>query len=179
MARRGTGAGHGGTARGYSRKPFQPGHELSTRHGARSPRKVSALAAELTAGLVGDRPDLADYPEAVAAWARAESRCQLLDEWIIEHGLLDDDGEPTTGAVKYLATWETQAATARARLGLDPSSEAALARERLEARRSAVDLEGIQARGIAALAARRPELVGGVQDDDGEDAVPDEPGGAT
>jgi hypothetical protein len=38
--------GRGG-ARGYSWPPFEPGHTLSTRHGAYSPRRVEPLAAEL------------------------------------------------------------------------------------------------------------------------------------
>jgi hypothetical protein len=31
---RSKGIGHGGKPRGYSWPPFEPGHELSTRHGA-------------------------------------------------------------------------------------------------------------------------------------------------
>lgn len=173
------GAGRGGPARGYTRPPAEPGNALALRHGARSARKVSALAVELTAGLLADRPDLTGFPEAVTAWGRAEARCILLDEWITEHGLLDEDGEPTTGAVKYLAAWETQAATARARLGLDPRAEAELARERVDARRSVIDLEAVRARGLEVVA-RRLELSGPDDaDDDGDASGPDVPGGST
>ncbi len=167
-----------GRARGYSWSPATKGNLLALRHGASSPRKVSARAAELVAGLLVDRPDLADYPEAVAAWSRAEARCALLDEWITDHGLLTEDGSPTTGALKYVSSWETQAAVARARLGLDPRAEAELARERVDARRSVIDLEAIAERGRAVVAVRRAELAS-AENDAAAAADPEVPGGAT
>ena len=45
---------------------------VSTRHGALSERKIDPIAATLAAELLADRPDLQRYPEAVAAWARAD-----------------------------------------------------------------------------------------------------------
>jgi hypothetical protein len=68
-----------------------------------------------------------------------------------------------------LARLEAAAARHRAVLGLDPRSEAALARERAEAATLAVDLHALADRGRAALAAREidglpapPDLAGDV-----------------
>jgi hypothetical protein len=139
-----------GPARGYSWPPFQPGHELSTKHGARSPRKVEPLAAELVAGLLAARPDLEGYPEAVWAWGRAEARCVLLSEWIATRGLIDPETDQPMPGLKWLLSFENQAANFRAILGLDPASEARLAKERAEATRGAVGLERLRERGRAA-----------------------------
>jgi hypothetical protein len=140
-------------ARHYSWPPFEAGNEAATKHGVWSARRTDPLAAELVAGLVADRPDLSEYPEAVLAWARAEARCLLLADWLLDHGLMDGDGTPR-GALRYVAQFERLASDLRDRLGLDPRSDAALRRERADAVRSAVDLEGIRARGRAALEAR-------------------------
>src|SRR5687767_10257374 len=127
-------------ARGYSWPPFSPGNTVSYRHGAHSGRAIDPIALDLAAGLVVERPDLDRFPEAVMAWARAEARCILLHEHQATHGLLDDDGEVRGG--RYVAQFERLAADLRARLGLDPRSEAELARARADATRSAVDLDG-------------------------------------
>lgn len=140
-------------ARGYSWLPLQPGHELSLRHGVWSARKIDPIALGLAAGVVADRPDLKPYPEAVMAWARAEARCMLADDYIVEHGLLDADGEPR-GVLSHLVRFENLAARLRERLGLDPLSEPQLARERAEATVAVVDLDEMHRRGRAALDAR-------------------------
>lgn len=145
-------------ARGYSWQPFGKGHELSVRHGAYSQRRIDPVAVELASGLVADRPDLEGFPEAVMAWARAEARCLLVADWLAEHGLVDDDGKPA-GVAKHVASWERLALDARARLGLDPMAAAALERERAQAVRERLDLDGIAARGREALARRQAALV--------------------
>lgn len=125
---------------------FQPGHELSVRHGAFSERRTEPLAAELAAGLLADRPDLGEYPEAVASWADNEARALLLREWLVEHGMFDGK-RPRDGPLKWLTVFDRRATEARARLGLDPRSHAELARERGAAALQAVDLEAIRAQG--------------------------------
>jgi hypothetical protein len=157
-------------ARSYSWAPFQPGHTLSVHHGARSPRIVGEVAEQLAVGLVEDRPDLLAYPEAVGAWARAEARCWLVESFIAENGLLDADGKPV-GVAKYVAGWERLAVELRATLGLDPKSEAALARERAGATPAVVDLEGLRERGRAALDAAATDHV----EDEGETETGVEP----
>jgi hypothetical protein len=140
-------------ARGYSWAPFGRGNTAATRHGVWSSRQVDPVVGELVAGLLAERPELDAYPEAVYGWARAEARCLLLAEWTARHGLLDDEGKPTV-ALRYVGTFERLAAEQRARLGLDPRSEAELAQTRSDAMRNLVDLDALRAKGRQALDAR-------------------------
>jgi hypothetical protein len=142
----------GTSARGYSWPPLQHGHELSTRHGAWSARRVDPITKELIAALIADRPDLARYPETLMAWGRAEARCILLGEWQAEHGLMDDDGKVRGG--EWVGTFERLAMNLRERIGLDPRSEAELAHDRADAERSVVDLDALRERGRVLLDAR-------------------------
>lgn len=146
-------------ARGYSWDAFEAGNTVAVRHGAWSGRRVHPLAAELVAGLLADRPDLAGYPETVEAWARAEARCLLLATWQADHGLLDDKGEVAGG--RYVGQFERLASDLRHRLGLDPRSEAELLAARAEAARNVVDLDAIRRRGVEALRSRGELGAGG------------------
>lgn len=137
-------------------EPYQPGNVKAKKSGAWSERSVAPLAAELTAGLLADRPDLAAYPDVVTAWSRAEARCRLLADWF-DDGFFKPDGEERPG-IRYVVQFEKQAADLRAKLGLDPLSEAKLARDRATATAVAFDLDALAARGRAALDARRAEL---------------------
>ncbi|MCZ7529734.1 MAG: hypothetical protein M5U31_04965 [Acidimicrobiia bacterium] len=119
---------------------------MALRHGAFSKRMVEPVAVELVQGLLDDRADLAAYPEVVHAWARAEAKVLLLDDWLTTQGLHDEAGEPRA-ALNYLAKFMTMADRLRQRLGLDPRSEAELARERGEATRVTADLESLLERG--------------------------------
>jgi hypothetical protein len=143
----------GEQARRYSWAPFEAGNAAGVRHGAWSERRLSPLAAELVAGLLADRPDLAGYPEVVAAWARAEARCELFDRYLADEQL---DGANALKVARHVTSFERLADSMRQRLGLDPRSEAELVRERAEAGRELVDLEAIRARGRAALQRRNP-----------------------
>lgn len=136
-----------GPASGTYRK-FEKGNEVRLRHGARSERHVTPVAEELVAGLLEDRPDLAQYPEALEAWARAEARALLM----AGADFLDEDGHPINP--RDVARFERLAADARARLGLDPKSEADLHKSRADAARSVVDLDAIRRRGREALEGR-------------------------
>jgi hypothetical protein len=139
---------------------------VSTRHGALSVRMVDPIAATLASELLADRPDLERFPEAVAAWSRAESRCLLLESWFVEHGLLDEKGRPTASE-RLLASSERLAMQLRAQLGLDPASEAALATAQADAARNVVDLDALRAKGREALKARRALDAGRVRGDGG------------
>jgi hypothetical protein len=149
--------------------PFAPGNMQSVTAGHRSPRVYGELARLLAAGLVDDRPDLAAYPEAVASWATAEAQAALLRRHLAQVGTLDDQDAPREGLLKWLTKFESNAAAARAALGLDPRSEAALKRERAAAAVLTVDLVALAERGAAALAAQErsgvqepPDLAGEV-----------------
>jgi hypothetical protein len=139
-------------ARGYSWPPFEPGHTISLRHGARSDRFVEPLAAAFRDALLSDRPDLLIFPEVVAAWSVAEARCERIRVWHAQHGLLDAEGKVRAG--HDCLAFESQAAKFREALGLTPLSDANLAKTRAEAVLTTVDLEGIRQRGREALARR-------------------------
>jgi hypothetical protein len=152
--------------RGYRWPQFTAKNEMAVKHGAMSERKVHPIAQALAGDLLEDRPDLERFPEAVAAWARAESRCLLLESWFVEHGLLDEKGRPTASE-RLLASSERLAMQLRAQLGLDPASEAALATAQADAARNVVDLDALRAKGREALKARRALDAGRVRGDGG------------
>lgn len=157
---------------------FRPGHTLSLRHGAYSPRVYGETAEALVAGVLEQRPHLAGYGTAVAAWATVEARCEVLRAHLDEQGMLDDRGRPRP-AVELLLRLERQADRARQRLGLDPRSDAQLARETAEAAGSVADLDAVRDAGRRALAAREAVEVVGVGRDPSErlEALTDDPGG--
>lgn len=137
-----------------TRPPLPPGHTLTMSHGARAPRVYGEVAERLAAGLLEDRPDLAAYPEAVAGWATAEAQAQLMRRHLAEVGSIDpESGEPRGSALNHLRWFEASAAKHRQTLGLDPRSEAELARERAAAVTLGVNLENLAERGRAALSA--------------------------
>lgn len=140
------------------RPPEREGNTAALKSGARSPRFVGPVAAELGRALLAARPDLEAYPEAVAAWARAEARCLLYDRYHAEVGPLDEDGNLRGGSHMHAA--ERMAQGMRERLGLDPRAEADLHKARAEAIHATADLEAIRAAGRAAVERRRAELLG-------------------
>jgi hypothetical protein len=85
-----------------------------------------------------------------------------LSEWIAVRGLIDPETDQPMSGLKWLISFENQAASSRAILGLDPVSEARLAKERADATRGAVDLERLRERGrearLVAENARRGAL---------------------
>jgi hypothetical protein len=151
----------GGGANG-SWPPFQEGNLIRLQHGARSDRYIEPLARAFRDVLMADRPDLAAYPEMLAAWAVAEARCERYRLWHAQHGFIDADGKVRGG--QYPGLYEQQAQRFRQELGLTPMSDAALAKSRAEAVLTVVDLEGIRQRGREALARREalaaPEKAG-------------------
>ncbi len=118
-------------ARNYSWPPFQPGHELSVKHGAFTPRKVDPLAGEIATSLLTTGPAFLSQPEyrwALWGLARIEARIQLITEWLDENGTLDPKGVPRP-AGDFLLRFERLATDMRARLGLDPSSRVRIERD--------------------------------------------------
>lgn len=147
-------AGDLGSSGGPS--PIVPGHELTIRHGAWSARRVDPLAAELVQTAVSSVSWLDDptYRPAVTAWARAEARCQLLAEYLDEHGLLDPaTGEPRPALVAA-ERMERLAVQQRQRLGLDPASRSQLEATLTTARQGQAALEEAIRRGQEAMERR-------------------------
>jgi hypothetical protein len=137
------------------RPPFQPGHELSTRHGAYSPRKVEPLARELVDAVLND-PAAAHahapaYRFALWAWAHDEAQVQLLSEYIVKLGEKAGNGVGDLGQDRVRAAYlllhraKARATTQRTRLGLDPLSRARLGKDvaagQLDAARLFAELE--------------------------------------
>lgn len=118
------------------RPPFTPGHELSTQHGAYSPRKVDPLAKELVDAMLED-PTLgylkaSAFRPALWAWARAESQAQLLAEYLEgrgKGGVGDLKDKRVQSAYLLLHRAEARADRGRVRLGLDPLSRSRLGKD--------------------------------------------------
>ena len=128
------------------RPPYMPGNKVSVgnlakmKHGARSPRRVDPVAADLVAVLLAD--DAVQYlraprfAAAVQAWAQAEAKCALIAEWVdgmaVERAAESKQGQ--TSPLELLRKWEATAQTHRGRLGLDPLSAARLGKDVASAR---------------------------------------------
>lgn len=150
------------------RPPFQPGHELSMKHGAGSPRKRDPIAQALAAELLMD--DSVGYLKAprfaaaVQAWAQAEAKVALISDWVdsmpIEKAAESKQG--STSALELLRKWETTASTHRARLGLDPVSAAKLGRDVSQGRQAdaATALTRMRSEAEARRAAEAGEGIG-------------------
>ena len=138
------------------RPPFRPGHEASLRSGARSPRKVGPLAAEIEheARAAAWWPDYLRDPSfapEIQAWAWAEAQVRLLRAYVgdldLTDGLTDTStevsdethakgrshrvttGRRTQAAYTQLSAAESRAARYRSRLGLEPTARAKLQRD--------------------------------------------------
>lgn len=139
-------------ARGYSWPPFEKGNTAALRHGAYSPRRVDPLAEEMvTAALVQAETEGSttgyllepSFRQSLWAWARAEARVQLLEEYLMARDVLGLDAEgEVSGAAKLLLRYEASAERARDRLGLSPLARARLGRDVAAA---TVDLAAIAA----------------------------------
>lgn len=157
-----------GPARGYSWPAFGDGNTAAERHGADSERRWRPLAEQLEQDILGLAPWLTrpGFRPAVRAWAKAEAQATLIGEWLDEHGLLDDEGEPRPAAT-YSLRLEASAAAKRQALGLDPLSFAKLLQTFTGTRGTDDVLESLQAEGAAILTARSPEALPAAETGDG------------
>jgi post-segregation antitoxin (ccd killing protein) len=110
-------------------RPVQTGQagaaHPATRHGCYAidiPARARELADELRALLPASSPS--DDP-TVALVAMVLARVEVANAWIDEHGLMDAKGRPQP-ILRVLPTWENTAARLLDRLGLTPTSRAAL-----------------------------------------------------
>lgn len=118
-------------ASGREPQPYEPGNLAALKHGARSPRLVEPLTAELAKEVLERRPDLERFPEALEAWADAEARVRLIRAWHARVGMIDEE-KGTVRAGADLARAESAAQRMRERLGLDPRGEFELVKLRNE-----------------------------------------------
>jgi hypothetical protein len=106
--------------------PPPAGNLRSLKHGAFSPHLVIPDADELTETIYDEISHLtdADYP-AVRDFSIAQVRAWRLAAYLERNGDFDSRGRPRP-ALEHLRRWLERAEKARARLGLDPVSRAAL-----------------------------------------------------
>lgn len=152
-------------ASGYKWEPFAPGHELSTKHGVYSERKLSPRVEELVAYVLGSNWLMPVDVPAVVSWATAKAQEERATAHLeaIQEAAANGVGDLTDPAVKaaYALLDRTQgrAARATARLGFDPMSRAQLGRDIAAAHRP--DLAVL----MADLTADDDEQDGGTDDD--------------
>jgi len=145
-----------GPARGYTWEPFEPGHEKSLHHGARSERQIGPLPVEIEQAARADAawPDYLDDPSysgAVTAWARSEAMAELVFRYLADRDIAaaltaleetDEQSEMTGGRGRRITSTrrttaaldafhraQSAAAGHRRSLGLDPLSRARLGRD--------------------------------------------------
>jgi hypothetical protein len=118
------------SAPSWQRPPFEPGHTLSLRSGAWSPRVQSALALELVKDYAAWRPDLAaSYPHELAALCRIEARAIGLDAWLVEHSPVEEGREGRMSILKEWRLLEGRAQAMRRSLGLNLEGDAQARRD--------------------------------------------------
>jgi hypothetical protein len=115
-------------------------------HGVYSPATVNPVAQQLVQEVLERRPDLARYPEAVAAWGDLEAKARLLRAWVDEHGFFGNGFRPRAG-VGLLLKFEEAARRARNELGLNPAAEVQLVKLQKETVAVDASLEDLKTRG--------------------------------
>lgn len=132
---------------------FSPGNFDRRTHGVYSERTFHPIAEELRDLLLEARPDLQDHMPAVMAWARAEARVLLAEDWFVDHPMIEPDGK-VTDVAKFVNKLEGTAQRMRQELGLTPMSQAKLATERAQATRHSFDISKLIDAGAEAIEAR-------------------------
>ncbi|MGE3194109.1 MAG: hypothetical protein AB7K08_11655 [Microbacteriaceae bacterium] len=135
------------------RPPFLPGNEAAVTHGARSPRKVEAVARKISDELADRFPIALDYPETLNALARVEGVARMLFADLVTNSAYSRKGEFRAALIARWNSAENTAAKLRASLGMTPASEAQVARDRAVAAAATVDVLGELAKRGAATRA--------------------------
>lgn len=141
-------------ARGYSWPPFEPGNQVARTHGAYAadvPDKAREIVDVLFPPEVVDRygPMTLAAATVWVRWCRANADLE-------ERGLVLEDGSVNPCAV-IASRCEAKLLDFSARFGLDPKSEAQLARDRAAASLVGFDLSVAIAAGRAVIDARSDE----------------------
>lgn len=133
-------------------KPLEPGHLASVRHGAYSGRLTGDRAREIadmfcrSAACPPDAGDDLTLMTAIAAWARAEARCERLNDYaaVIEAQLGDDAVPEMLTEVTEITGAESSTGPPQARTSKDVQS---LVRQR-ESLSRAIDRQEARARSL-------------------------------
>jgi hypothetical protein len=129
--------------------PAPRGNSLAVKHGGDAMLRLAPRATEIADDLRAVVPSRSDADEpTIRLLALVLARIETANEWLAEHGLFRNTrGEPQP-VLKSLSTWENTASRLADRLGLTPTSRAALG----------VDLLRAQEAGIESLAERGRQL---------------------
>lgn len=96
-------------------RPAPPGNQLAVTHGARAMLRLAPRAEQI-----------ADDLRTIRLLALVLARIETANEWLDEHGLFrNGKGEPQA-ILKNVSTWENTASRLMDKLGLTPTSRAAL-----------------------------------------------------
>ncbi len=149
-AKRGNGPGRGGSARGYSWPPFEPGNKAAVKHGALSPELVEPRARELRPLVFDVNPHLALERDGAAVYRYCVTlaRIERVYAWLGEQldPVFDDAGQGNThGVYERLERWERQADGAEERLAIAPLTRAKLGLDQLRAVATAEETEASRA----------------------------------
>ena len=144
-------------SRESQRPPFEPGHKINQRHGAYDVELVTADAAQMLADMRRDGApwlNVVDGPE-LQAWLHAEAALRRVHAYLEQVGWVDDKGKPRP-ATELWSRLDRAAARARAALGFNPTSRAALGRDTATARALTAQAdEDLRRAGAETVAGRR------------------------
>jgi hypothetical protein len=105
---------------------FAPRNAAAVRHSAYSAVRVGELATLIEDELRGIVPAVdPSHEPTIRLLARELARIELVDRWLDEHGILDENGEPR-GVLKMRSVWTNSAARLANDLALNPSAQAKL-----------------------------------------------------
>lgn len=118
--------------------PFERGNGAAVRHGAFAVLRLAPRAEEIADEIRGLVPAGSDADEpAVRLLALALAQVEAATLYLAEHGIVDSRGKPQ-GILKHLGTMTNTAARLCDRLGLTPTSRAALGLDLTRARGEAL-----------------------------------------
>lgn len=108
-------------------RPAPPGNQLAVTHGARAMLRLAPRAEQIADDLREIVPARSDSDEpTIRLLALVLARIETANEWLDEHGLFrNGKGEPQA-ILKNVSTWENTASRLMDKLGLTPTSRAAL-----------------------------------------------------
>lgn len=123
-------------------EPFTANHTKSLKHGARSERMITPLAAAISNDLMRHHEHLQDplFRDMVLEYARVAAQVDLLQAYVDETGTLERNGDVRNASEFLLKTRKHYASLAN-KLGLTPEAQARMNRDNAlsEAATSAVD----------------------------------------
>ncbi|MEW6473026.1 MAG: hypothetical protein AB1679_12215 [Actinomycetota bacterium] len=117
----------------WNPQPLKPGHTLSLKYGAKSPRVYEPLAQQFIEEAVQAEAYLQQpqYQATLHRWAVAEAKAFLYGRWVSKNENLDDpdfDPQPTGWARSEQHRWQNRALAEAKELGLTPLSRSKLGR---------------------------------------------------